>query len=86
MSLLAAFNTLLYCATQQEDCGSPIANRNRAEIEDWVFINTLVMDGLSGNPSFRELLGRVRKVTLELMNLCPSRSWWNCSARARPES
>lgn len=69
MSLLAAFNALLYCYTQQEDIlvGSPIANRNRAEIEDLIgfFINTLVLrTDLSDNPTFRELLGRVREVTL----------------------
>jgi len=37
--------------------GSPIANRNRAEIEGLIFINTLVMRTDLGNPSFRELLG-----------------------------
>ncbi|HAA27294.1 MAG TPA: condensation protein, partial [Cyanobacteria bacterium UBA8553] len=69
MSLLAAFNALLYCYTQQDDIlvGSPIANRNRGEIEELIgfFINTLVLrTDLSGNPSFRELLSRVRQVTL----------------------
>jgi len=69
MSLLAAFNALLYCYTQQDDIlvGSPIANRNRREIEGLIgfFINTLVLrTDLSGNPSFRELLSRVRQVTL----------------------
>ncbi len=69
MTLLAAFNTLLDRYTGQEDIlvGSPIANRNRAEIENLigVFINTLVLrTNLSGNPTFRELLGRVREVTL----------------------
>ncbi len=70
MSLLAAFNILLYRYTDQEDIliGSPIANRNRAELEGMLglFVNTLLLrNNLSGNPSFRELLDRVRKVTLD---------------------
>ena len=69
MTLLAAFKTLLYRYTGQEDIlvGSPIANRNRAEIEELIgfFVNTLVLrTELGGNPSFRELLGQVREVTL----------------------
>ncbi len=69
MTLLAAFKTLLYRYTYQEyiAVGSPIANRNRSEIEGLIgfFVNTLVLrSNLSGNPSFRELLGRVREVTL----------------------
>ncbi|MBW4569107.1 MAG: amino acid adenylation domain-containing protein [Tolypothrix carrinoi HA7290-LM1] len=70
MSLLAAFNILLYHYTDQEDVviGSPIANRNRAELEGMLglFVNTLVLrNNLNGNPSFRELLHRVREVTLD---------------------
>lgn len=70
MTLLAAFKTLLYRYTGSEDIlvGSPIANRNRSEIKELigVFINTLVFrTDASGNPSFREFLGRVRQVTLE---------------------
>jgi non-ribosomal peptide synthetase component F len=70
MNLLAAFNVLLYRYTDQEDIliGSPIANRNRAELERMLglFVNTLVLrNNLSGNPSFRELLHRVREVTLD---------------------
>ncbi|MEH1828470.1 MAG: amino acid adenylation domain-containing protein [Nostoc sp.] len=70
MSLLAAFNILLYRYTDQEDIliGSPIANRNQAELEGMLglFVNTLVLrNNLSGNPSFRELLHRVREVTLD---------------------
>lgn len=70
MTLLAAFNTLLYRYTQQEDMvvGSPIANRNRGEIEGLIgfFANTLALrTNLSDHPSFRELLGRVRQVTLD---------------------
>jgi aspartate racemase len=69
MTLLAAFQTLLYRYTGQEDIavGSPIANRNRREIEELIgfFVNTLVLrSNLSGDPSFRELLGRVREVAL----------------------
>lgn len=69
MVLLAGFQTLLYRYTGQEDIsvGSPIANRQRAEIESLigVFINTLVLrTNLGGDPSFRELLSRVREVTL----------------------
>ena len=69
MTLLAAFKTLLYRYTGQEDIvvGSPTANRTRAEIEGLIgfFVNTLVLrTNLSGNPSFRELLGRVREVAL----------------------
>jgi amino acid adenylation domain-containing protein len=69
MILLAAFQILLYRYTQQEDIavGSPIANRNRSEIEGLIgfFVNTLVLrTDLSGNPTFQELLGRVREVTL----------------------
>lgn len=69
MTLLAAFQTLLYRYTEQEDIivGSPIANRNRAELEGLIgiFVNTLVLrTDLSGNPSFRELLQRVRQVAL----------------------
>jgi amino acid adenylation domain-containing protein len=70
MTLLAAFNTLLYRYTEQDDIlvGSSIANRNRAELEGLLglFVNTLVLrNDLSGNPSFRELLSRVRGVTLD---------------------
>lgn len=70
MSLLAAFNVLLYRYTNQEDIliGSPIANRNRAELEGMLglFVNTLVLrNNLNGNPSFCELLHRVREVTLD---------------------
>ncbi|OYD97753.1 non-ribosomal peptide synthetase [Nostoc sp. 'Peltigera membranacea cyanobiont' 210A] len=69
MTLLAAFQTLLYRYTHQEDIavGSPIANRNHSEIEGIIgfFVNSLVLrSNLSGNPTFRELLGRVREVTL----------------------
>jgi len=69
MTLLAAFQTLLYRYTGQTDIcvGSPIANRDRPEFEGLIgfFVNTLVLRTcLSGNPSFEDLLSRVRKVTL----------------------
>jgi len=69
MTLLAAFKALLCRYTGQEDIsiGIPIAGRNQVETEQLIgfFINTLVMrTDLSGNPSFRELLGRVREVAV----------------------
>ncbi|HEX8145435.1 MAG TPA: amino acid adenylation domain-containing protein [Pyrinomonadaceae bacterium] len=69
MTLLAAFQTLLSRYSGQQDIcvGSPIAGRNRTEIEGLIgcFINTLVLrTDMSGDPSFRELLKRVRGVTL----------------------
>ncbi|MDF5726641.1 MAG: amino acid adenylation domain-containing protein [Rhizonema sp. PD38] len=69
MTLLAAFQTLLYRYTTQEDIciGLPIDNRERREIEKLIgcFINTLVLrTDLSGHPSFRELLSRTREVAL----------------------
>jgi amino acid adenylation domain-containing protein len=70
MTLLSGFATLLSRYSSQEDIiiGSPIANRNRSEIEPLIgfFVNTLVLRlDLSGNPRFQELLRRVRQVTLE---------------------
>jgi amino acid adenylation domain-containing protein/non-ribosomal peptide synthase protein (TIGR01720 family) len=70
MILLAAFKTLLFRYTRQADIivGMPIAGRNRAGVENLIgfFINTLVLrTDLSDNPTFRELLGRVREVTLD---------------------
>ncbi|MEQ8973600.1 MAG: condensation domain-containing protein, partial [Coleofasciculus sp. C1-SOL-03] len=69
MTLLAAFKLLLYRYSGQEDIiiGSPIANRNRAEIEGLIgcFVNTLVLrTDFAGNPTFEELLSRVRQVTM----------------------
>ena len=70
MLLLAAYQTLLHRYTNQSDIvvGSAIAGRNRAELEGLIgfFVNTLVMrTDLSGDPSFRKLLGRVREVALQ---------------------
>ncbi|MBD3882896.1 amino acid adenylation domain-containing protein [Phormidium tenue FACHB-886] len=69
MTLLAAFQALLYRYTEQTDIavGSPIANRHRSELEGLIgfFVNSLVLrTDLSGNPTVRELLQRVRNVAL----------------------
>ncbi|HEY5742609.1 MAG TPA: amino acid adenylation domain-containing protein, partial [Terrimicrobiaceae bacterium] len=69
MSLLAAFKLLLSRHSGQEDIslGIPAVNRSRVEIEGLIgcFLNTLVLrTNLSGNITFRELMRRVRKVTL----------------------
>ena len=69
MTLLAAFQTLLCRYSGQDDIvvGTPIANRTQAEVEGLIgfFVNTLVLrTDLSGDPSFVELLGRVREVCL----------------------
>lgn len=70
MTLLTGFKTLLYAHTGQPDMmvGTDIANRNRAEIEGLIgfFVNLLVLrTDLSGNPSFQDLLHRVRNVALD---------------------
>jgi amino acid adenylation domain-containing protein len=69
MTLLAAFKVLLRCYTSQDDLvvGTPVANRNRLEIEGLIgfFVNALVLrTDLSGNPTFRELVRRVREICL----------------------
>ncbi len=70
MTLFTAFVTLLYRYTGSDDIvvGTPIANRDRLEIEGLIgfFVNTLVLrTDLSGNPSFQQVLNRVRQLTLE---------------------
>jgi amino acid adenylation domain-containing protein len=69
MTLLAAFDTLLKGYTDKDDIviGTPVANRTHAEVAGAIgfFVNTLVLrNDLSGDPTFRELLQRVRKTTL----------------------
>ena len=69
MTLLAAFQTLLGRYSGQEDIvvGTPVAGRTQPEMEGLIgsFANTLALrTDLSGDPSFRTLLGRVRQVTL----------------------
>jgi amino acid adenylation domain-containing protein len=69
MVLLAAYNTLLYRYSAREDIliGTPIAGRNRVELENLIglFLNTLVMrTDLSGGPTFKTLLKRVRATAL----------------------
>ena len=69
MTLLAGFEALLHRHTREEDIliGSPMACRERVELEGLLglFVNTHALRcDLSGNPGFRELLGRVREVVL----------------------
>jgi len=69
MALLAAFQTLLHRYSGQEQIllGSPVAGRNLKETEDVIgpFANTVVLCAdLSGNPTFRELLGRTREAAV----------------------
>lgn len=70
MALLAVLDALLARHTGVEDVviGSPVAGRTRAELEPLVgfFVNTLVLrTDVSGDPSFVELLARVRRTALE---------------------
>jgi acyl carrier protein len=70
MVLLASFQALLARHSGSEDIiiGSPIANRNRHEVEPLIgsFMNTLALRGdLSGDPTFAELLQRIRKTALD---------------------
>jgi amino acid adenylation domain-containing protein len=69
MTLLAAFQVLLYRYSGQQDIvvGSPIVNRSRTGLESLIglFVNTLPLRvDLSGNPTFRELLLRAKEVVL----------------------
>ncbi|MGZ4165066.1 MAG: condensation domain-containing protein, partial [Tumebacillaceae bacterium] len=70
MPMLAAYQTLMYRYSGQEDflIGSPIANRNHREIEGLIgfFVNMLTLRAdLSGNPTFEELIQRVQQVALD---------------------
>ena len=69
MMLLASFKVLLHRLSGQDRIviGSPIANRTQVEVEQLIgfFVNTLVLHtDVSGDPSFRELLKRVKEVAL----------------------
>ncbi len=70
MTLLACFQILLSRYSGQPDIavGSPIANRTQSAVESIIgsFVNTLVLrTDLSGNPTFIELMARVRSTALE---------------------
>jgi amino acid adenylation domain-containing protein len=69
MTLLAAFKTLLFRYTRENDIsvGIPVANRTWPETENLIgfFVNSLVLrSDLSGNPMFLELLNRMREISL----------------------
>ena len=69
MTLLAAFQTLLHRYSGQDEIlvGSPIANRNRSEVENLIgfFVNNIVLKSdFYDNPEFSDLLRRVRENTL----------------------
>lgn len=69
ITLLAAFKVLFFRYSGQDEIiiGSPIANRNRAEIEGLIgfFVNTLALrTDLSGSPTFVEMLGRVKETMM----------------------
>ncbi|WP_324787958.1 non-ribosomal peptide synthetase [Streptomyces sp. H51] len=70
MTLLAAYVVLLHRYSRQEDIvvGVPVANRGQSQIEPLIgyFVNTLaIRNDVSGNPTFTELLGRVRRSALD---------------------
>src|SRR5947209_1076409 len=70
MTMLAALQLLIYRYSGQSDVliGSPVAGRTQSQVEGLIglFVNTLVLrTNVRGNLTFAELLGRVKKVTLE---------------------
>ena len=70
MTLLAAFNVLLYRYSGQQDIcvGTPVAGRNQQEVEGLIgfFINTLALrNAVSGDKTFTALLDQVKQTTLE---------------------
>ncbi|GAB5522530.1 MAG: hypothetical protein Roseis2KO_04020 [Roseivirga sp.] len=70
MSLLSLLSFVLHRFSGQEEViiGTPVASRSQQELESLigVFINTLaIRTGLNGNPTFRELLQRIRKTSLD---------------------
>jgi amino acid adenylation domain-containing protein/FkbM family methyltransferase len=69
MTVLAAFQTLIHrwCGHDDVSLGTTVAGRDRLEVEDLIgfFVNTLVVrTSLAGDPSFRDLLARVRGAAL----------------------
>jgi alpha-ketoglutarate-dependent taurine dioxygenase len=69
MVLLAAFQAMLFRYTRRTDIvvGTDVANRTRLETESMIgfFVNLLVLrTSLEGNPTFRELVARVRETSL----------------------
>ncbi|MBV9790644.1 MAG: amino acid adenylation domain-containing protein [Chloroflexi bacterium] len=73
MTLVAAFNTLLFRYTGQRDLliGTPTASRTQDEIEGLIgcFVNTLVLrTTVVGNPAFRDLLRQARATLLGAYN------------------
>ncbi len=73
MILLAAFETLLYRYSGQEDftIGTPVANRNRSEIEPLIgfFVNTLVLrSSINSERSFRHHLRLVKKIAMDALD------------------
>jgi hypothetical protein len=69
MTLLTAFGAMLHYQTRQNEIliGTPIANRQQVEVENLIgfFLNTLVLRlNFAGDPSFLELLKRVRETAL----------------------
>ncbi|HEX8903906.1 MAG TPA: AMP-binding protein, partial [Longimicrobiaceae bacterium] len=70
MVLVAAFQVLLskYAGTADVVIGTPVAGRDHSEVEELIgfFVNTVVLrTDLSGDPTFREVLRRVRETTLD---------------------
>jgi len=70
MTLLSAFNVLLYRYSGQEDIcvGTPVAGRHQQELEGLIgfFVNTLALrTGMNGNESFKTLLQKVKTTTME---------------------
>ncbi|QDE72517.1 non-ribosomal peptide synthetase [Myxococcus xanthus] len=70
MVLMAAWQVLLHAYTGQDDfaVGTPVAGRDRPEVEPLIgcFINSMALRAdLSGDPSFAEVLGRVRRAALD---------------------
>ena len=95
MVLLGAFKVLLsrYCGESDVIVGSQIANRECSEVEGLVgfFANTLALrTDLSGDPTFLELLARVRETALGAMILKRSRlgGWLRSSSpkKTKPQS